>query len=68
MPSTESATEVVLYKKMFLKISQISQEKHLCWSVFLIKLQTCGQKRVFFKILQISQENKYDLLFSLSKM
>ena len=42
----EAATEGVLYKKGFLKISQYSQAilailayKHLCWSLFLIKLQ-----------------------------
>ena len=32
----EAATGGVLLKKVFLKISQISQEKHFCWILFLI--------------------------------
>ena len=30
----EAATGAVLYKKVFLKFSQISQKKHMCWSLF----------------------------------
>ena len=41
---TEAATGGVLLKKLFSKISQISQEKNLFWILFLIKLQaqTCN--------------------------
>ena len=35
----EAATGGVLLKKIFLKISQISQKKNLCYSLYLIKLQ-----------------------------
>ena len=34
----KTATGGILEKKMFLKISQYSQKKHLPWSLFLIKL------------------------------
>ena len=36
---TKAATGYVLWKKVFLKIEQYFTRKHLCWSLFLIKLQ-----------------------------
>ena len=32
-------------KQLFLKVSQISEEQHLCWSLFLIKLPSALLKR-----------------------
>ena len=34
-------------KKLFLKFSQYSQEKHLCWSLFLITLQAWRSATLF---------------------
>ena len=47
----EGATGCVLQKKVFLKISQISQKKHLCWSLFLIKLQAFRAATLLKEIL-----------------
>ena len=38
---SEAATSGVLLKKLFIKILQDSQQKCLCWTLFLIKLQAC---------------------------
>ena len=38
--------EVFYKKKLFLNISQYQQEKNLCWSLFLIKLQAFVKKRL----------------------
>ena len=40
----EAATEGVLWKKVFLEISQSSQENTCGRALFLIKLQARGQK------------------------
>ena len=38
-PEIEPAAGGILLKKVLLKISQYSKGEHLCWSLFLIKLQ-----------------------------
>ena len=35
----DTRTAQIIRKKLFLKVSQYSQEKHLCWSLYLTKLQ-----------------------------
>ena len=44
MEEQKQPTEVFFQKKMFLKILQISQQKELCWSLFLAKLQASGKQ------------------------
>ena len=52
MESSEAASTKMLYKKelLYLKKIAIFTGKHLCWSLFLIKLQA-----LFYKIIYLAE-------------
>ena len=61
-------------RKVFLKISEISQKKHLCWGLFLINLQALGLFRKYcctLATVEYFYSNKTDLysfLFSYHRL
>ena len=52
--SSEAATGGVLWKKLFLKISQNSQENTCTWGSFLIKLLTLVKKRLWHRCFPVN--------------